>query len=265
MHENNTMIPVFAALDTTDLKQGHALAARLKPYIGGVKLGLEFFAAHGPDGVRRFADLGLPIFLDLKFHDIPNTVAGAVRAAAKLGVDILNVHAAGGPAMLKSALEAARSVNPKTKVIAVTVLTSLADADLEAVGQHGPAGNQVLRLARLTRDCGLGWSGLFRARDRGSAGGVGTRLSPDGAGNPAQGCRLGRPAAGDGAEGGSGCGRQFSGDRPAHHRRSGPDARRPGRLPKAWAFPKLSAVCLILGRPQPISPTHAGPGQNLRD
>jgi orotidine-5'-phosphate decarboxylase len=155
MRENNAMIPVFVALDTTDLEPARALAARLKPHIGGVKLGLEFFSAHGPDGVRRFADLGLPIFLDLKFHDIPNTVAGAVRAAAKLGVDILNVHAAGGPAMLKSALEAARSTNPKTKVIAVTVLTSLADADLEAVGQRGPAGDQVLRLARLTRDCGL--------------------------------------------------------------------------------------------------------------
>lgn len=149
------MNPVFVAIDTTDLEQGHALALRLRPHIGGVKLGLEFFSAHGPDGVRRFADLGLPIFLDLKFHDIPNTVAGAVRAAARLGVDILNVHAAGGPAMLKAALEAARSTNAKTKIIAVTVLTSLADADLEAVGQRGPAQEQVLRLAGLVHDCGL--------------------------------------------------------------------------------------------------------------
>lgn len=147
--------PVFVALDTTDLGHAKALAARLKPHVGGVKLGLEFFSAHGPSGVRAFADLGLPVFLDLKFHDIPNTVAGAVRAAAGLGVDILNVHAAGGPAMLKAAVEAARAVNSKTKVIAVTVLTSLADADLEAVGQRGPAADQVLRLASLTRDCGL--------------------------------------------------------------------------------------------------------------
>jgi orotidine-5'-phosphate decarboxylase len=147
--------PVFVAIDTTDLEYARTLAARLKPYVGGVKLGLEFFSALGPGGVRVFADLDLPIFLDLKFHDIPNTVAGAVRAAAGLGVDILNVHAAGGPAMLKAAVEAARGVNSKTKVIAVTVLTSLADADLEAVGQHGPAAEQVARLARLTRDCGL--------------------------------------------------------------------------------------------------------------
>ena len=150
-----TANPIFVAIDTTDLEYGRALARRLKPYIGGVKLGLEFFTAHGSDGVRAFSDFGLPIFLDLKFHDIPNTVAGAVRAAASLGVDILNVHAAGGPAMLKAAMEAARATNPKTKVIAVTVLTSLADPDLEAVGQHGPTGDQVIRLASLAQDCGL--------------------------------------------------------------------------------------------------------------
>jgi orotidine-5'-phosphate decarboxylase len=147
--------PVFVALDTTDLDRARDLAQRLKPHVGGLKLGLEFFSAHGPQGVRAFREMGLPIFLDLKFHDIPNTVAGAVRAAAGLGVDILNVHAAGGGEMLKAACEAALGVNPKTKVIAVTVLTSLADADLDQVGQRGPAGDQVLRLATLTRDCGL--------------------------------------------------------------------------------------------------------------
>ena len=149
------MNPVFVAIDTTDLEYARTLAARLKPHIGGLKLGLEFFSAHGPSGVRAFSGLDLPIFLDLKFHDIPNTVAGAVRAAAALGVNILNVHAAGGPAMLKAAVEAARGVNPKTKVIAVTVLTSLADADLDLVGQRGPAADQVMRLASLTRESGL--------------------------------------------------------------------------------------------------------------
>ena len=150
-----TSNPIFVAIDTTDLEYARALAERLKPHVGGVKLGLEFFTAHGSDGVRAFSDLGLPVFLDLKFHDIPNTVAGAVRAAAGLGVDIINVHAAGGPAMLKAAVDAARATNPKTKIIAVTVLTSLADADLEAVGQRGPASEQVIRLATLARDCGL--------------------------------------------------------------------------------------------------------------
>jgi orotidine-5'-phosphate decarboxylase len=147
--------PVFVAIDTTDLEYARVLGERLKPHVGGIKLGLEFFAAHGPAGVRAFSGIGLPIFLDLKFHDIPNTVAGAVRAAAGLGVNILNVHAAGGPAMLKAAVDAARGVNPDAKVIAVTVLTSLADADLEAVGQRGPAADQVARLASLTRNNGL--------------------------------------------------------------------------------------------------------------
>ena len=127
----------------------------MRPHVGGLKLGLEFFSAHGPDGVRAFNDFGLPLFLDLKFHDIPNTVAGAVRAVAGLGAGIVNLHAAGGPAMMKAALEAARTANPKTKVIAVTVLTSLGDDDLVSVGQRPPAGEQVLRLATLARDCGL--------------------------------------------------------------------------------------------------------------
>ncbi len=147
--------PVFVALDTTDLDYARQLAERLRGHVGGLKLGLEFFSAHGPEGVRAFQDLELPIFLDLKFHDIPNTVAGAVRAAASLGVDIINVHAAGGPAMMKAALEAARSAGPKTKVIAVTVLTSLSDSDLAAVGQAPSAGEQVLRLAQLAKSCGL--------------------------------------------------------------------------------------------------------------
>jgi orotidine-5'-phosphate decarboxylase len=150
-----TSNPVFAALDTTDLDYALHLAERVRPHVGGLKLGLEFLSAHGPEGLKPFAGFGLPIFADTKFHDIPNTVAGAVKAIAGLGVGIVNVHAAGGEAMLKAALDAARAVNPATKVIAVTVLTSLSDADLEAVGQAPPAADQVLRLATLARNCGL--------------------------------------------------------------------------------------------------------------
>jgi orotidine-5'-phosphate decarboxylase len=149
------MNPVYVALDTTDLDYARQLAERVRGHVGGLKLGLEFFSAHGPDGVRAFQDLELPLFLDLKFHDIPNTVAGAARAAAALGVGIINVHASGGGAMMKAAAEAARGVNPKTKVIAVTVLTSLSDSDLAAVGQTPSAGEQVLRLAQLTKTSGL--------------------------------------------------------------------------------------------------------------
>src|SRR4051812_14353835 len=101
------MNPIYVALDTTDLDYARQLAQRLCGHVGGLKLGLEFFCAHGPEGVRAFQAVGLPIFLDLKFHDIPNTVAGAARAAASLGVDIINIHAGGGSAMMKAAAEAA--------------------------------------------------------------------------------------------------------------------------------------------------------------
>lgn len=149
------MNPVYVALDTTDIDYARQLAERLRGHVGGLKLGLEFFSAHGPDGVRGFEGSGLPIFLDLKFHDIPNTVAGACRAAAELGVSIMNVHAQGGAAMMRAAVEAARSVSPFTKVIAVTMLTSLSDEDLPSVGLVPPVADQVLRLASLAQQCGL--------------------------------------------------------------------------------------------------------------
>lgn len=148
--------PIFVALDTPDLTQAAAWAEAVRPCVGGVKLGLEFFNSNGPDGVRRIVDLGLPVFLDLKFHDIPNTVAGAVRAVAGLGAAIVNVHASGGSAMLRAAAEAAANHGAdRPLVIAVTVLTSLDDQDLAGVGQMGPAVAQVERLARLTQTCGL--------------------------------------------------------------------------------------------------------------
>lgn len=147
--------PVFVALDTTDLDQARRLATSVRGSVGGLKLGLEFFNAHGPAGVRPFVESGLPVFLDLKYHDIPNTVAGAVRAAAKLGVSILNVHAQGGAAMMRAALDAAKSISPSTQLIAVTMLTSLSDEDLPSLGLQPPVADQVLRLAALTQECGL--------------------------------------------------------------------------------------------------------------
>jgi orotidine-5'-phosphate decarboxylase len=149
------MNPVYVALDTTDLDYARGLAERLRGSVGGLKLGLEFFSAHGPQGVRAFAGMGLPLFLDLKFHDIPNTVTGACRAVASLGASIINVHASGGAAMLKAAGEAARAVNPQIKMIGVTVLTSLNEADLKAAGVAGALGEQVVRLAQLSRANGL--------------------------------------------------------------------------------------------------------------
>ena len=150
-----TANPVFVALDTTDPDYARQFVECVRGSVGGLKLGLEFFNAHGPEGVRPFLDMGLPVFLDLKYHDIPNTVAGAARAAAVLGVSILNVHAQGGAAMMRAALDAVKSVSPSTQLIAVTMLTSLSDEDLPSVGLTPPVGEQVLRLASLTQQCGL--------------------------------------------------------------------------------------------------------------
>ena len=150
---------LFVALDTADLAAARTLAARLDRPNLGLKLGKEFFAAQGPAGVRAVAE-GRPLFLDLKFHDIPNTVVGAVRAAAALAPGLLNVHASGGPAMLRAAAAAATEGAeaagvPRPAVLAVTVLTSLDDDDLAAVGQRPPVAAQVARLAGLAADCGL--------------------------------------------------------------------------------------------------------------
>ena len=148
--------PVYCALDTTDLDKAMALASAIKPWVGGIKLGLEFFNANGPQGVARIAGLGLPVFADLKMHDIPNTVAGGIRAVLPLGVAIVNVHAAGGRAMMKAAADAASAAGPKRpKVIAVTVLTSMDTTDLNETGVPGAPADQVIRLATLARDAGL--------------------------------------------------------------------------------------------------------------
>jgi len=146
------MKPIFVAIDTPDLARAKQIAAAVRDHAGGVKLGLEFFSAQGPEGVRRIAELGLPIFLDLKFHDIPNTVAKAVEAIAPLEPAILTVHAAGGHEMM---LAAKRSAPPTTKVVAVTLLTSLDSNDLSDLGiQRSPA-DQVARLAWTARDSGV--------------------------------------------------------------------------------------------------------------
>jgi orotidine-5'-phosphate decarboxylase len=151
---------ILAALDTTSTEDAVALCKKLNGLVGGVKLGLEYFSANGPDGVRAIVDTGQPLFLDLKFHDIPNTVAGAMRAVVPLRPAIVNVHASGGPAMMKAAREAAREAAdeagiPMPIVIAVTVLTSLDDADLAAVGQRNPAEAQAVRLAQLAQSSKL--------------------------------------------------------------------------------------------------------------
>jgi orotidine-5'-phosphate decarboxylase len=146
------MSPIFVAIDTPELAQALAIAEAVREHAGGLKLGLEFFAAQGPAGVRRVASLGIPIFLDLKLHDIPNTVAKAVEALSPLEPAILTVHAAGGAEMLRAARAAA---GPQTKLVAVTVLTSLDGEDLHSIGVDAAPSDQVVRLAMLARDSGI--------------------------------------------------------------------------------------------------------------
>ncbi|MEA3013911.1 MAG: orotidine-5-phosphate decarboxylase [Sphingomonadales bacterium] len=144
--------PVFVAIDTPDPDRAKAIAARVRTHVGGLKLGLEYFSANGAAGVREMAEFGLPIFLDLKLHDIPNTVAKAVQALNPLDLAILTIHAAGGRAMMEDAKAAASS---GTRVIGVTVLTSLDEEDLAATGIAGAPSAQVARLAALAREAGL--------------------------------------------------------------------------------------------------------------
>lgn len=144
--------PIFVAVDTPDIAAARALVRAVGRHVGGVKLGLEFFCANGPAGVAAIAGEGLPVFLDLKLHDIPNTVAGALHSLAGLAPAIVTVHATGGLAMLAAARAAAPVA---TKVVAVTVLTSLDDDDLAAAGVASGTAAQVARLAGVVRAAGL--------------------------------------------------------------------------------------------------------------
>lgn len=144
--------PIYLALDLPRLDAAVALAQKVKSHVGGLKLGLEFFCAHGHHGVHEVAKVGLPIFLDLKLHDIPNTVAGAMQSIHVLEPAIVTVHASGGRAMMEDAKAAAAE---HCKVVAVTVLTSLDDGDLNGMGVGGSAHDQALRLADLAQEAGL--------------------------------------------------------------------------------------------------------------
>ena len=147
---------IWLAVDTPDIARARALVAATAPWLGGVKLGLEFFVANGPRGVEEvMAGTGLPLFLDLKLHDIPNTVAKAVESAARMQPALLTIHASGGAAMIAAAKEAAlKAGGPGMRIIAVTVLTSLDAADLAGIGLDVTPAAQVARLAGLAAAAG---------------------------------------------------------------------------------------------------------------
>lgn len=146
---------VIVALDYADARDALALVGRLDPKQCRLKVGKELFTAAGPALIETLVQRGFAVFLDLKYHDIPNTVASACRAAAGLGVWMLNVHATGGRAMMQAAREALAAQRQPPMLIAVTLLTSMGESDLADMGMHGSPAEVVLRLARLAQGCGL--------------------------------------------------------------------------------------------------------------
>lgn len=150
--------PIFAALDTDDLGRAKMLADSLVGAVGGIKLGKQFFTAHGPQGVNEVRPDGMPLFLDVKFHDIPNTVAGGIASAAKfMRPDLITIHAGGGAAMVRAARDAAEANawdGGRSHILAVTVLTSMSDEDIAAQAITGSARDHVLRLGELALNAG---------------------------------------------------------------------------------------------------------------
>ncbi|MBL4803186.1 MAG: orotidine-5'-phosphate decarboxylase [Emcibacter sp.] len=160
MSSHNPAERILCALDTTDPDTASELATKLRAQVGGVKLGLEFFGANGPAGFAQVAKSGMPIFLDLKLHDIPHTVAKAIHALMPLKPSIMTIHTGGGPQMMKAAAEAATQAAeavgcPRPLIIGVTILTSMDTDDLTAVGLSTPVENQVVRMAKLALENGL--------------------------------------------------------------------------------------------------------------
>src|SRR5271155_5450701 len=150
--------PLICAIDTTEIDEANSLIERLNGHIGAIKLGLEFFTANGAAGVRWLEHYQIPVFLDLKFNDIPNTVARAIKATAGINTFMMTVHTSGGRAMLQAAIDASMEVSlitgkARPMIIGVTVLTCLDQADLAMTGISDNINDQVLRLADLAQSC----------------------------------------------------------------------------------------------------------------
>ena len=157
---SSTNNPIICALDTTDVVKAKTLAGQLAGSVGAIKLGLEFFTANGAAGVAQIASAAFPVFLDLKFHDIPNTVAKAVKATAGIDTFLMTIHAQGGKAMMRAAADAAAEVavitgKKRPMVVGVTILTSLDQNDLGSIGVASSISDQVMRLAELAQASGL--------------------------------------------------------------------------------------------------------------
>ena len=147
--------PIILAIDTKSDLEAYEISQEVSGYVGAIKLGLEYFNTYGPDGIRKIQEIGIPIFLDLKLHDIPMTVKKTIETLSDINPAIINVHAFGGQQMMKYALEGLGQASKNTSLVAVTVLTSLNDDDMAILGINYPVKDLVKNLAKLTKDSGL--------------------------------------------------------------------------------------------------------------
>ncbi|MFL2834362.1 MAG: orotidine-5'-phosphate decarboxylase [Alphaproteobacteria bacterium] len=147
--------PIILAIDTKSDLEAYEISQEVSGYVGAIKLGLEYFDTYGPEGIRKIQEIGIPIFLDLKLHDIPMTVKKTIETLSDINPAIINVHAFGGQQMMKYALEGLGQASKNTSLVAVTVLTSLNDDDMAILGINYPVKDLVQNLAKLTKDSGL--------------------------------------------------------------------------------------------------------------
>ena len=147
--------PIIVAIDKNSESEAYDLSKELSGHIGAIKLGLEYFDTFGPEGIKKIQDLGIPIFLDLKIHDIPQTVKKTIKTISSLKPAILNVHALGGKKMMEYAFESISKYSPDTSLVAVTVLTSLDDSDFKIMGINTKTKTIVSNLAKISKESGL--------------------------------------------------------------------------------------------------------------
>ena len=147
--------PIILAIDTKSDLEAYEVSQEVSGYVGAIKLGLEYFNTYGPEGIRKIQEIGIPIFLDLKLHDIPVTVKKTIETLSDINPAIINVHAFGGKKMMKYALDGLGQGSKNTSLVAVTVLTSLNDDDMTILGIDYPVKDLVQNLAKLTKDSGL--------------------------------------------------------------------------------------------------------------
>ena len=147
--------PIFCAIDTSDINKAKELAVSIKPYVGGIKLGLEFFTSCGISGIKQIEDLGLPLFIDLKFYDIPNTVTSALKNILEINPMFTTIHCTGGRKMMTECTNLKKEMNSTTNIIGVTMLTSFDDQEINEIGFKDSVPGSINKLAGLANDCGL--------------------------------------------------------------------------------------------------------------